>query len=145
MGRSQVRKTITVRAPMEHVFECITNHEDMSNWAGARVRLIREGEPRNGVGAVRQMNMGGLKLNEKVVRFDPPSSYEYTIVKGLPVDHRGSVILTQEGDDVRLDWTIEMNSRIPLFAQAVGFALDRGLTGALRKFARRTEESAPKA
>jgi uncharacterized protein YndB with AHSA1/START domain len=143
MGRTRVQLTETVYAPRELVFERLTNHEDMRNWPGVGdCRLVAEGSPRNGLGAVRAVKSRGLTLHEKVVRFDPPTGYDYKIIKGLPVDHLGTVRLEDSGSGVRINWTIEMSSRIPLLAQVVGVMLKRGLPSALSYFKRETEKAA---
>lgn len=142
---TRVRRQIIVRAPIDYVFERVSDHEDMANWPGVKAcRLVREGEPRNGVGAVRQLESNGLTLQEEVVRFDPPHGYDYRIIKGLPVRHYGSVELRETGDGVSITWEVRMSSRIPLLARVIGMALDRGLNAALAKLARRIEESVPK-
>ncbi len=140
MGRTHVHKETTVRAPIEFVFERITDHEAMADWPGiSECRLVVEGEPKNGLGAVREIKTNGVRLQEEVVVFDPPVRYEYTIIKGLPVKHRGVVTLAERGDEVVLEWDVTMSSRIPLFAQLVGRLLAPGLGKALAQFTRECE------
>jgi len=143
VGRTRIHLTETIRAPLQLVFDRISDHEDMRNWPGVSdCRLVAEGQPRNGIGAVRAVKARGLTLHEKVVSFDPPDGFDYTIVKGLPVDHLGQVRLSEAGDQTRIDWTVEMSSRIPLLAQLVGMILKRGLPSALAHFKRETERAA---
>jgi uncharacterized protein YndB with AHSA1/START domain len=143
MGRAKVLVEQTVRAPLDVVFDRITDHEAMSDWPGVgSSKLVVEGEPRNGVGAVREVRSNGLALQEKVVLFERPHRYHYTIIKGLPVEHLGTVSLEQRGDGVHIEWKVRLSSKIPLLAQIVGFALQRGLPGALRHFAKQTEAAA---
>jgi len=145
MGSTQVEIRQLVRAPIELVFERITDHEDMSNWPGVgNCELVEAGQPRNGLGAVRKIGAGGLSLYEKVVQWEPPNRYDYTITKGLPVEHRGTVQLAPVEGGVEVRWTVRMSSRIPLFAQLVGLALRRGLAPALAHFAAQTEQLARK-
>jgi uncharacterized protein YndB with AHSA1/START domain len=139
MGRSEVETRVVVAAPIEHVFERITDHEAMRDWPGvAACRLIVPGEPRNGVGAVRRIRAGGVTLEEKVVRFEPPRRYDYTIIKGLPVQHLGVVALAPVAGGVEVQWRVSVSSRVPLMAQLVGVALRLALPRALRHFARVT-------
>jgi len=143
VGHTRVHLSESVRAPIELVFDRITDHEAMRDWPGvSNCRLVEQGEPKNGVGAVRAVTTRGLTLHERVVRFEPPLGYDYSIVKGLPVQHLGRVRLEQRGDEVQLDWTIEMSSRIPLLAQIVGKLLARGMPSALSYFKRETERAA---
>lgn len=143
MGSYHVHWTATIRAPIEVVFERITDHESMRDWPGvADCRLIQEGAPRNGVGAVRQVRVRGLTLNEAIVHYEPPVRYDYSIVKGLPVIHRGSVTLEEHGGATTLTWTIDMSSHVPLFARVVGWQLKAALPKVLAYFTRETERAA---
>lgn len=155
MGHSTVHIETTVRAPIQLVFDRLTDHEAMNEWPGvSKCRLIEEGTPRNGVGAVRAIKAGGVTLHEKVVHFEPPTRFEYQIIKGLPVSHLGSVTLapvaspgdspvTSPGDAlVRLRWHISISSRVPLLARVVCFQLRRGLPRALDYFIAETEKAA---
>ena len=143
MGTTEVEIRQVVQAPIELVFERITDHEDMRNWPGiAASELVEIGEPRNGLGAVRKIRAGGLTLHEKVVQWEPPHRYDYTITRGLPVDHRGTVTLSQTSAGVEVHWRVRMSTRIPLLAELVGLALRRGLAGSLAHFAAVTERRA---
>ncbi|MGO8996645.1 MAG: SRPBCC family protein [Polyangiaceae bacterium] len=141
MGQDHVECRTFVRAPIAEVFDRITDHEAMAEWPGiSSCELIAEGSPRNGVGAVRRIKAGGVTLDEEVVRFDPPHRYDYTIIKGLPVKHLGTVTLSEVDGGVEVRWTVDLSSRVPLLAEGVGCVLGRGLPGALRAFAAKTAE-----
>jgi uncharacterized membrane protein len=140
MGTKTLQKQIVVDAPPAFVFERLSDHEAMAAWPGvAWAKLVREGTPRNGLGALRAVKVMGLALHEEVVHFDPPHRFDYKIVKGLPVDHLGSIRFTADGARTRIDWTVSLSSPIPLFGRAVAFALDRGLDRALAFFKQDTE------
>ena len=137
----EVVKRARIRRKREDVFAFFADHEGMSRWPGVkRCVLVREGSPRNGVGAVRAVSAGGLTLEEEIVEFTPPSRMAYTIIKGLPVRHRGTLTLTEDGDATLLEWRIRMTSRWPLLAPAVRLALALGLDPALA-YAKKTLES----
>jgi len=143
MGRAAVHRELVVRAPLEQVFERLADHEGMADWPGVqRCKLVREGAPKNGLGAVREITAYGLKLQEEVVRFDPPRGFDYSIVKGVPVDHLGSISLRDEGGATRLTWHVRIESRVPLLAQALGAVLRFGLPRALAWFKADTERRA---
>jgi hypothetical protein len=136
-GRARVRVREHVRGNLDEVFARITDHEGMARWPGVkRAQLIIEGSPtKNGLGAVRRITAGGLTLDEKVVQWEPPARYDYMIVRGLPVDHRGTVQLYAREGGVDVEWTIDLRGRVPLVAEAVAIALRAGLGRALRHFA----------
>ena len=145
MGHAHIHKTATVRAPIELVFERITDHEAMGEWPGvSRCVLVKEadGDNRNGRGAVRAVTARGLTLHEEIVRFEPPNVMEYTITKGLPVKHIGRVELSSSGDDTLISWTVTMSSGWPFVAQLVGRMLGRGLDAASSHFKKHTETAA---
>jgi len=129
-----------VNAPIDRVFARMSDHEGMRAWPGvASAKLLTEGTPKNGLGAVRRVVAGGLTLDEKVVAFTPPHGFDYTIIRGLPVQHIGRVRLRAIGGGVDVFWTIELSSRVPLLAQVVAFALQRALGPVLRHVARSCE------
>ncbi len=143
MGQAQVSKKLHIQAPIELVFERLVDHEAMSDWPGiASCRLVREGTPRNGLGAVRQVKARGLTLLEEIVHYEPPLRYDYRITKGLPVDHLGSVRLSPTESGVELSWEVRMTSRWPLVCEVVGNLLGKGLDEALARFKAETERVA---
>lgn len=124
-------------APIEAVFAALTDHEGMSDWPGLkRVRLIREGQPRNGLGAIRQVEVMGLRLDEEVVRWEPPRAFDYRIIKGLPVEHLGTVELVDHGSFTELTWRVRLFSWVPFLASLVLARLRAGLPIALAHVAR---------
>lgn len=125
--------SIEVRAPIERVFEHLTDHEQMARWPGiSGCRLIQTGSPKNGRGAIREVRVRGLVLHEEVVVFAPPHRYDYEIVRGLPVKHRGTVhLLATEDGGTRVTWDITMATRLPLLAEIVCAQLRAGLPKAL--------------
>ena len=121
MAKTIVDGEVLVRAPVDCVFERITEHEAMREWPGIQAcRLIVEGEPRNGLGAVRRIKAGGVTLDERIVHFEPPARYDYTIIRGLPVEHLGTVRLTPTEEGVRVHWHVELSSAFPCVAAIVG-------------------------
>jgi uncharacterized protein YndB with AHSA1/START domain len=130
-----VEVSAQVAAPIEHVFERITDHEAMVEWPGiSACALIVEGAPRNGLGAIRRITASGLTLDEQVVTWEPPGRYEYRIIRGLPVKHLGTVRLRAHRGGTEVVWRVELRSRVPLVAELVGAALRVGLGRALRYF-----------
>ena len=135
-GRSEIQVSEHVRAPIARVFERITDHEAMVDWPGiSACKLIVDGSPKNGLGAVRRITALGLTLDERVVEWDPPARYDYQIIRGLPVEHLGTVRLTERDGGTDVSWSVTLRSRVPLVAELVGASLRLGLGRALRHFA----------
>ena len=143
MGQAHVSKKVYIEAPIELAFERILDHDAMNDWPGITAcRVVREGTPRNGLGAVREVRARGLTLLEEVVHYEPPLRYDYRITKGLPVDHLGSVRLSPTEGGVELAWEVRMTSRWPLVCEVVGNLLGKGLDEALAGFKAETERVA---
>jgi hypothetical protein len=143
MGQAHISKKLHVQAPIELVFERLVDHEAMGDWPGiTSCRLVREGTPRNGLGAVRQVKARGLSLLEEIVHYEPPLRYDYRITKGLPVDHLGSVRLSPTEGGVELSWEVRMTSRWPFVCEIVGHLLGNGIDTALAWFKTETERVA---
>lgn len=134
MGKGNVDFDAVIRAPLARVFDVLTDHEGMTRWPGIKSsRLVKEGSPKNGLGAVRRIEVGGLTLDEEVVHYDAPSGFDYAIVRGVPIDHHlGQVRLKEVDGGVRVTWTIRIASRWPLIAQVMALSLRRGLPGVFR-------------
>lgn len=135
MGAYVIDQHLEVRAPIAFVFERLVDHEAMSAWPGlSACLLVREGTPRNGLGAIRELHTYGMVLQEEVVQYEPPHRYDYRIIRGLPVQHRGTVTLAEDGPGVKLHWHIEFSSKWPGVAGGAGRALDAGMPRALAFF-----------
>ncbi|MEO7113310.1 MAG: SRPBCC family protein [Polyangiaceae bacterium] len=141
MGKSRVEARITIRAKIEDVFEQLIDHEAMASWPGiGACTLVEEGTPRNGLGAVRRVRVGGLTIDEKVVLYDPPHAFDYAIIRGVPVnDHLGEVRFSETDGRVEVVWNIRISSRWPFVAAIMASQLRRGIPRALRFVAKRLE------
>ncbi len=141
MASAQTRETARIEAPLEFVFERLVDHEAMNDWPGVRsAKLLVEGKPtRNGLGAVREIRARGLRLHEEIVHFEPPIRYDYAIIKGLPVEHLGTVRLEADGDAVDLTWDVTMKSGWPFVSRIIIGMLARELPVVLAHFKRDTE------
>ena len=142
-GLAGLAGTIQIQAPIELLFERLVDHDAMTDWPGvSSCRVVRDGTPRNGLGAVRQVKTHGLTLLEEIVHYEPPFRYDYRITKGLPVDHLGSVRLSPTDGGVELSWEVRMTSRWPLVCELVGYRLSAGLDQALAWLKVETERAA---
>ena len=77
----------TTTAPIETVFDTLTDHRAIANyvWAVRRSTLDREGTPApNGVGAVRRLEAVGPAIVEEIIEYQRPKGYAYKLVSGAP-------------------------------------------------------------
>lgn len=102
----------------------------MSRWSGLAVRVLTPGPA--GVGTVREVEIAGATVTEKVVAWDPPHSYAYEMTGGAPLaGHHGEVHVIPEGGGTRVRWAVRFRPRIPFTGQATAPFLKRRLRTAL--------------
>ncbi len=139
MIESSVTRTST--APVEKVFDAMTDHRALADyiWLFRRSTLDREGTPApNGVGAVRRLTSYGTTFVEEVVGYERPDRWSYTVLSGAPVrDHLGTIELHPIDAGTEVTWTVRATPRIPalgwLMAPTFRWFLDVLLKGAIRR------------
>ena len=139
----QSTATATVNAPIEHVWDVLSDHEGMASWApGLKVRLDRTGtEERNGVGAVRRIEAPGPApaIVERVVAFEPVRRLAYEAISGVPFkEYGGEVVLTPTHDGTKVSYTVRYEPRLPLLERLPVAVVTRVLLNGLVRAARRT-------
>jgi uncharacterized protein YndB with AHSA1/START domain len=109
--------TRTTTAPIETVFDALTDHRAIADyvWAVRRSTLDREGTPApNGVGAVRRLEALGPPIVEEIIEYQRPTGYAYKMVSGAPVrDHVGTVSLREVGTGTEVRWHLRSRPKIP--------------------------------
>jgi uncharacterized protein YndB with AHSA1/START domain len=109
--------TRTTTAPIETVFDAITNHRGIADhvWAVRRSTLDREGTPApNGVGAIRRIEAVGPPIIEEIIDYQRPVRYAYKMLSGAPVrDHVGTVELRETGTGTEVSWHLQSTPKIP--------------------------------
>jgi hypothetical protein len=141
-----VRVEETVEVARDALFAVLTDHEGYGRFPGvAKCKLLRAGRrERNGLGALRRVYLGGpTVLDEEIVAYDAPSSYEYRIrrARPLPIRHTlGRVELEALGGDrTKVVWTSTFEFPLPIVGRAIGkraaAQLARGFKAAIREAA----------
>lgn len=125
--------------PPSAVFAHLANHDNLSALFGLPVRRIREApdanEP-NGLGSVRLLRAGPVKIEETITRFDRDALIEYRITKGgFMKHHLGTLRFSQAGEGCRVQYTIELQSVFPLITGPILQALERGIRRGLARLA----------
>ncbi|MCA9512101.1 MAG: SRPBCC family protein [Myxococcota bacterium] len=120
----------SVRARPEDVFAGLTDHEGLAGLPGvSSARLVRPGSPeRNGVGALRELRVHGLRFVEEIVAFEPPKRLGYLVREcSLPLRHRfGEIRLEPAADGGTLaTWASEL--AVPVVGRLVAPLLRRAL------------------
>lgn len=122
-----VRVEETVDVPRDDLFAVFTDHEGYGRFPGVKkCELIRPGHTeRNGLGAVRRVHLGGpTVLEEEIVAFDAPNSYEYRITRARPlrVKHTlGRVELEAlNANRTKVVWTSTFEIPLPIVGKLIG-------------------------
>ena len=92
----QVKKTITIAAPADKVWEAAKNFNGLNTWHPALASDEIVSGTNNTVGAVRLLTLkGGGTIKEKLLQFDETGHrFRYSIVEGvLPVSHYTSTFV----------------------------------------------------
>jgi uncharacterized protein YndB with AHSA1/START domain len=115
----QVTSHTTVAAPIETVWDRLTNHVGMSQWGpGITVTMDKQGtDDPNGVGAVRRITSPGPgpDIVEEVVTFEPPHLLGYKALSGTPFPgYTAEVRLTPAGSGTHINYTISSTASFPL-------------------------------
>jgi uncharacterized protein YndB with AHSA1/START domain len=114
-----VTSQTTVAAPIETVWDKLTNHVGMTQWSpGITVTMDKSGSPDpNGVGAVRRIALPGPgpDIVEEVVAFEAPKLLGYKALSGTPFPgYAGEVWLTEAGAGTHITYTISSTASFAL-------------------------------
>src|SRR5215217_1380515 len=109
----------TVAAPIDVVWDTLTDHVGMSNWGpGVTVTMDKSGaDEANGVGAVRRITTPGPgpAIVEEVITYQRPHVFTYKALSGNPFrGYTGEVRLTDEGSQTHIAYTIASTATFPL-------------------------------
>ncbi|HLB21648.1 MAG TPA: SRPBCC family protein [Solirubrobacteraceae bacterium] len=119
----------------ERIFAHLAEHENLAEVFGAKITRLRDGDnERNGVGSVRQLQIGPLPAFEETVEeFVPAQRIVYRITKGSPL--RGHVgVMTfapTPSGGTRFVYDIRIASPIPGVAPIVHASLTRSIQRSL--------------
>ena len=113
-----VTSQTTVAAPIETVWDKLSDHVGMSQWGPVTVTMDKLGatDP-NGVGAVRRIASRGPgpDIVEEVVTFEAPNLFGYKALSGTPFPgYAGEVRLTPAGSGTHIDYTVSTTASFPL-------------------------------
>src|SRR5919198_3737750 len=90
----EVRVHVHIEAPVERVFDAVSDHETfLRSEGGVSATVLRAGQPqRNGIGCLREVRVGRrVRYVEEITAWERPSSFEYVIREtSLPLRHAGS-------------------------------------------------------
>jgi uncharacterized protein YndB with AHSA1/START domain len=108
----------TIKAAPEKIFDLLADHANYKQFPGVKdSKLLTPGKrERNGIGAVRQIDVGRARFVEIITRYKRPTRLDYRIVKSFPpVKHEGgSIKLESTPEGTAVTWTSTIRLKIPV-------------------------------
>jgi len=125
-----VQVNVHINAPIERVFETISDHERFLRSAdGTRTKLLQEGSAeRNGLGCVREVSVGKRAWYvEEITAWNRPACFEYTIRSAsMPIRHEGSRLSFAEvSGGTNVQWSSRFSIPIPILGGPLGAAAEK--------------------
>lgn len=145
--------TRTIHAPIADVFEEFIDHERLADLPMVlSAKVVTPGTTeKNGLGAVRVVDGGLLRLREEIVGFQRPTLMEYRILDTWPVESRhelGRVEFAEVPGGTTVTWTTVFglrNRRLALAEPAFALAFRSIFAMTLGQVAKRATTRSQKA
>ena len=106
-------------APRERVFAWFARAENVGQLFPGRTRSLTpspDASHPDGVGAVREVRVGLVRLEETITRYEPPTLIEYRVTRGWAIrQHVGCVRFEEVPGGTQLEYVIRFRTRLPVF------------------------------
>lgn len=117
-----VRIERVIDKPIDNVFEILADHENYDAFRGVKEsRLLEQGkDDKNGLGALRLIDLGSVRFEERITQFERPTRLGYLIEKSSPLPFRhdiGEIRLRPEGDKTHVTWVSKGRITLPLIGR----------------------------
>ena len=145
MGQQQIQIRQLFKAPVDTIFNILTDHEAFGQVINAKIKRVvdSQGKNKNGVGSVRRISAFPVPaFEETVVAFEPNQLMEYVISKGSPIkNHKGRMEFSDEQGKTWLNYTIDFEPRLPflIFGAIIKSALEKSIGAGIKRLAERYE------
>lgn len=142
MGTQQIKIIQEFNAPVDTVFNILTDHEAFGRLIKAKIKRIKSSsdENKNGLGSVRQIQaFPTIAFEETVISFRANKLMEYQITKGSPVkNHKGRMEFTEKNGKTCLNYTIDFEPKTAffLFGPLIKKAIEAPIKKGLKRLAR---------
>jgi len=139
MSQQTIRIQQAFNAPVNTVFQTLSDHQRFGEICGVKMTRIKTGsDSDNGLGSVRKLNIGPLpSFQETITGFVPNELIEYQITQGSPIkNHLGTMRFSEQDGKTFLDYTIQLESKIPFTTGLIKSALENGISKGLQRYAR---------
>lgn len=115
MGMRTVEAVVPTNGSADAAWALLADLPAWASWAPVGSVTVEQPGDAQGVGMVRLMRTGPLKVRERAEVLDADARrFEYTLVSGLPIrDYRAVVTVAKEGDAARITWRSTFRPLIP--------------------------------
>jgi uncharacterized protein YndB with AHSA1/START domain len=114
-------------APRERVFAWFSIPENVGRLFPGRTRRLRPADDPahpDGVGAVREVRVGLVRLEETITRYERPTLIEYKVTHGWAIrEHVGCLRFEAVPGGTQLEYVIRFRSRLPFAGGLVAGSL----------------------
>lgn len=130
MDQIEVREEI--RAPIAAVFEALSDHERFFRGYGVKKSVVTtHGKTeKNGLGAIREIDVPPLHFVEEVIAFDRPRRFDYLIRRvtmfgrALPMEHElGWLELEEKAGVTLVVWRSRFTVGVPVIGKYIAKAM----------------------
>ncbi len=120
-----------VNLPAEKVWELAGDFKKAPG-PGIIVEVENDGDPgSHGVGAIRTITIGKVRVRERLESVSHPKSFTYKILSGAPMkEHHAEVEFISHGSSTEIRWTVEFT---PKFS-GIGWIVGRITKKAINQF-----------
>lgn len=128
----------TFNAPVSQVFATLSDHEKFGEICGISMKRVVDGKSNiNGLGSIREIKIGLLPaFQETITKFIENERLEYRITKGSPIkNHLGVLVFSEKAGKTELNYTIELESKIPFTTFLIKTVLGLGIRQGLKRYA----------
>ena len=134
-----------IRAPVDEVWQQLTDHEGLGRWSIFDCNILRKGRPDpNGTGCIRELTAPGMRITEEITAWDEGRHYAYQLRSGAPFrKHQGDVFVSEKNGLTHVRWAIRFDSWIPFSGRITAWLLGQVFGRALRNLAQQIEARQP--
>jgi uncharacterized protein YndB with AHSA1/START domain len=147
MSRQHIEIRQSFNAPVETIFNILTDHESFGKVIATKIQRVVDSqeENKNGVGSVRRISSFPVPaFEETVITFEPNQLMEYVVSKGSPIkNHKGRMEFSEEEGKTKLCYSIDFDPKLllTLLGSVLKTAIEKPIRQSLEKLSRRYEPS----
>ncbi|MBI9088237.1 MAG: SRPBCC family protein [Desulfobacterium sp.] len=144
-GKQNIIITQEFNAPVETVFNLLTDHEEFGRILNAKIKRVidSQDENKNGLGSVRRIQaFPAPAFEESVITFEANQLMEYTVSKGSPIkNHRGRMEFADDQGKTRLTYRVDFEPKLPFFllGSIIKIAIEKPIQAGLKRLSARFE------